>query len=308
MNRIWAADISITREQARVVIERQFPELAPADVRWWNEGWDNTLFEVNERYVFRFPRRAVAVDLLQRELGILPHLAERLPAAIPNPRFLGTPGDGFPFPFFGYDKLPGRPPHEARPTEEQRAASAGRWARFLRALHQVPVSDAIRWGIADSDAIGRLDVARRAPQLAARAQTLHEKGVLTDVAPVLEMAASAASWGDAAGTGPMAVVHGDLNFRNFLVDETGALCGVIDWGDAHIGHPAIDLTVVYSFLPPQAREAFWRVYGPVPDRVRRLARFRALYSSVLILEYAVDIGDELQAEEALRGIAWSLAD
>jgi aminoglycoside phosphotransferase (APT) family kinase protein len=104
-----------------------------------------------------------------------------------------------------------------------------------------------------------------------------------------------------------AVVHGDLNFRNFLVDgDDGVLSGVIDWGDAHIGHPAIDLSVVYSFLPPNARPEFLKAYGEVNPAMLLLAKFRSLYINIVILIYAHDIGDMKQLLEAQRALAFTI--
>src|SRR5690606_41432769 len=37
------------------------------------------------------------------------------------------------------------------------------------------------------------------------------------------------------------LLHGDLHFRNMLVNENGIVSGIIDWGDLSIGHPACDL-------------------------------------------------------------------
>lgn len=102
------------------------------------------------------------------------------------------------------------------------------------------------------------------------------------------------------------LVHGDLNFRNFLVDGDGAVTGVIDWGDAHIGCPAVDISLVYSYLPPFARPQFFRAYGEVDAETVRLARFRALYTNMVILLYAHDIGDANQTREAQRAISNAL--
>jgi aminoglycoside phosphotransferase (APT) family kinase protein len=37
------------------------------------------------------------------------------------------------------------------------------------------------------------------------------------------------------------LAHGDLHVRHLLVDEAGALAGVIDWGEVCRGHPASEL-------------------------------------------------------------------
>ncbi|MCH7839494.1 MAG: phosphotransferase [Planctomycetes bacterium] len=50
------------------------------------------------------------------------------------------------------------------------------------------------------------------------------------------------------------LVHRDLYARHMLVDDDGRPCGVIDWGDVHVGDPAIDLSsdqvlnIVYNTL------------------------------------------------------------
>jgi aminoglycoside phosphotransferase (APT) family kinase protein len=306
MGRQWESDIRTEPDVVRAVIEAQFPHLAPVQLEQMAEGWDNTLYLVNRRFVFRLPRRAVAVPLIARETAALPQLATRLPIAIPTPLFLGQPSELFPLPFMGYERIAGQPPHETALTDAQRTASAVLWGRFLRRLHDIPAAEAVRWGIPPEDELGRLDVAKRAPAMLDRACRLAGSGLLKDVDAVRAIADAAQQAQDAARRVPPAVVHGDLNFRNFLVDEDGLLCGVIDWGDVHVGHPAVDLTVVYSFLPVPARELFWRVYGPVPREVRVLARFRALYAALLILEYAQDIGDERQVREAMRCVGLCL--
>ena len=37
-------------------------------------GWDNTVFLVNESFVFRFPRREIAVACMEAEIRVLPGL------------------------------------------------------------------------------------------------------------------------------------------------------------------------------------------------------------------------------------------
>ena len=61
-----------------------------------------------------------------------------------------------------------------------------------------------------------------------------------------------------------ALVHGDLHFRHVLV-ERERVTGVIDWGDICLADPALDLQLLWSFVPPQGRAAFLDAYGPVDD-------------------------------------------
>jgi len=294
----WTAEMEVPAHLAKALIDRQFADLAPADVALLGAGWDNTAFTVNGVYVFRFPRRAFAVDFLIAESKVLPELARRAPLPIPVPAYLGKPGDGYPWPFIGYRKLPGRTACQANLSDLQRAAAAEPLARFLAAIHAVPIEDAIRIGV-EPDKIRRMVMSHRKPQVRERLDRLVALG-LTD---------SVDRWdwlfdGIDELTGPPALVHGDLYVRHLMVDDDNRLSGVIDWGDIHLGHPAIDLSIAFSFLPPSAHAVFRDAYGPIDDLAWRHARFRALHYASALLIYAIDTNDADLRREGLTILSY----
>ena len=293
MKEPWAAEHEVSVDLAKALIDAQFSGLAPADVILLGAGWDNTAFTVNGDYVFRFPRRAFAVDFLLAESKVLPELARRAPLPIPAPEYLGEPGDGYPWPFVGYRKLPGRTACQANLSDLQRAAAAEPLARFLAAIHAIPVEDAIAIGV-EPDKIRRMVMSIRIPQVRERLGRLVALG-LTDTVDRL-------TWifdGIDELPGPLALVHGDLYARHLLVDDAGQLAGIIDWGDIHLGHPAIDLSIAFSFLPPSSHAVFRGAYGPIDDLAWRSARFRALYYATVLLIYALDTDDADLRREGL---------
>lgn len=302
MNHPWQADVDLSPARARRLIERQFPALAPARIAALGVGWDNTAYLVNREYVFRFPRREVAVGLLENEVRALPRLAPRLPLPVPVPQFVGAPDDGYPYPFAGYRHLPGVTACRVEWAEPDRAACAEPLGRFLRALHRIPVDEETRrW--APGDTLGRADMARRAPALVERLREvapLLPAGSAERAVALVERLAAAPPHAD-----PTCWVHGDLYARHLLVDEGHRLCGVIDWGDAHLGDPTLDLSIAFSFLPPDAREYFRHAYGPLDDAVAvwDRARFRALHYVAPLVTYGTETGDDAirrAGEDALR--------
>lgn len=59
-------------------------------------------------------------------------------------------------------------------------------------------------------------------------------------------------WDDSGYTGPLRFVHGDFRAGNLLVDPaSGRLAGVIDWGNAAVGDPALDFMTL----------VLWRGWG-----------------------------------------------
>ena len=257
----WTAERTVSRDLARDLIEDQFPELAPARVESPSEGWDNVAYQVNATWVFRFPRRTIAVDLLRTEVTVLPMIAPRLPLPVPVPLFVGEPEERFPWPFAGYRRLAGRTACRADLDDEQRSRAAEPLARFLRALHSIPAEEAARAG-AGPDTLARMDVQLRRGMLTDRLDTLRAKGLIDDVRPWREIAEAMPA---GLPPGGPALVHGDLYARHILVDDECVPCGVIDWGDVHLGEPALDLSIAHGFLPPAARGAFREAYGPIDD-------------------------------------------
>jgi aminoglycoside phosphotransferase (APT) family kinase protein len=299
MSQPWSAEFAVSDALARSLIEAQFPQLAPVNMESFGAGWDNSAFRVNGMYVFRFPRRQVAVPWLEVESRVLPVLAGRLSLPVPNPTFVGRPTDAYPWPFAGYPLLPGRTACAAALDDNQRAAAAGPLARFLAALHAVPAAGCG----AGPDMLARLDLARRLPQARERLEVAARGGLVADSRPFTRILDTApGSYTPRADT----LVHGDLYVRHLLVDADNQLAGVIDWGDVHLGDPAADLIIAHSFLPPAAQDAFRRAYGPIDDISWRVARLRALWHTIAVLLYGADTGDNdlrREAELSLRYLA-----
>ena len=104
--REWQAEVVIDARLVRRLLRDQFDELELTSLEPLGEGWDNSVWLVDGRWAFRFPRREIAVPAVARQLAMLPRLAPRLPLPIPEPAFAGRPGGAFPWPFFGAPFLP----------------------------------------------------------------------------------------------------------------------------------------------------------------------------------------------------------
>ena len=285
-------------EQVKEMLREQFPELAPHSLELLGEGWDNTAWLVNGTYVFRFPRRQLGADCLQAEIAVLPRIAQRLPRPISVPTMIGEPAGGYPWRFAGSPLLPGQPAAEARLTNEDRLRLAEPLAEFLRELHAISYEAAIGLG-ARPDPLGRFDFPKRIAKILHKLETAARKQFLTDPKPYLAILEKARqlSVGEAS-----ALVHGDLYSLHLLVDDRRRLAGIIDWGDVHAGHVAVDLMLAFSFLPPAARRRFFEVYGETQEADLHLARFRALDHTLSLIHYADEIGNEPLLNESLQSL------
>ncbi|MES1247608.1 MAG: phosphotransferase [Actinomycetota bacterium] len=265
----WEADERVDEVRAAARIRAQFPELPVRTIELVSEGWDYVVYRVDGEWAFRFPRREVVVAGMERELRCLPALAPLLPVAVPVPTWIGERFYGAPF-------LPGREAVQA-----DAGPIAAPLGRTLRALHDVRLELDLP-----------LDPGRRT-DMRFRVAQIRERGI--DAAALL---AEAELLPEPEHT---AICHGDLHVRQLLVDR-GRLSGIVDWVDLCRADPAVDLSIAWSLLDADVREAFFAAYGPV-DRDREIrARVVALFLSALIADWARAEGVPDVLETATAGM------
>ncbi|MFI8576173.1 phosphotransferase [Rossellomorea aquimaris] len=277
----WDAEVAVTIEQARLLIGNQFPELHPSRMEIIDYGFDNTVMKVNSDWVFRFPRRGIAVKLLETEGKLLPLLDEKsLGLRIPVPTFFGKPSPPYKWPFLGYRFVEGTIPSRAHGVVRE-GESALKLAWFLKKLHLTDASEAVKRGV-PNDELNRLDVKKRIPTLEKNIHEIEELNLFHQIERLKDYLQHVPKKSLPSET---TLVHGDLHFKNIVVNGDGILSGILDWGDVHIGHRAIDLNLVYSYLNPSGRDLFFEEYGEVEDLELEYARFKAIYTNVVLLLY-----------------------
>ncbi|MEM7157945.1 MAG: phosphotransferase [Myxococcota bacterium] len=292
----WLAERELTPREALALITSQHPTLAASTIERLGAGWDNTAFLVDDAWVFRFPRREVAVESLVFECRVLPAIADALPLPIPVPQWIGEPTEQYPWPFAGYRHLSGRTACQADLSLEQRDALATPLAEFLVALHALSPPEA------PADTRLHTDTARLVPKVREYLATAVNAGLIDGAAPwepLLELAHPALPPREH-------LVHGDIYVRHLLVDEAGSAVGIIDWGDVHRGHPGLDLSVAFSLLPPRSRESFRRAYGAIDDEAWTLARQRGLLYGAVLTAFGHETDDEALVREGRRALRWVL--
>ncbi len=301
---VWDAEHALDASAARALLAGQFPELALESVVPLGIGFDNTVYLVDGAWVFRFPRRQVAVPLIDRELAVLPGLAPRLPLAVPVPELLGVPADGYPWPFWGSRPVPGVELAEARLPDAGRHALAVQVGGFLRALHDPQVAHDLG-GPLPHDPMRRGTPSTRGPmarealdRLAARGTWDAASGLDRQIGDVI-----AAADPLPAPTGEPVLVHGDLHLRHLMVGADGRAAGVIDWGDCCLADPALDLSLAYGAFVGPARAALLSAYGRPVDEERELrARLLALWLCAALADYADIEGFPALLTESLAGL------
>ena len=216
-------------------------------------GWDYVVFEVNGAWIVRIPRRAEVEGWLRKEIRLLPEIAPLLP--LPIPRFDVVAADEEE-PFVAYRKLRGRSLDVMLRGEVDAPVLGRQLGSFLAALHSFPLPRAMRLTRTDPESPGWL----------AQQEELRERSE-RDAYPLLEPEERRRAdhvfeeyFASVDGVSP-ALVHGDLG-PDHVLSSTDTVTGVIDWSDASVGDPAIDLAWPTHATPREVAEALLDAYGP----------------------------------------------
>jgi aminoglycoside phosphotransferase (APT) family kinase protein len=201
-----------------------------------DDGWDFKVLILDDEWVVRWPRHQLSVEEIEKEAELLPVLGPLLPVEVPRLEYVSRE------PWLVAYRLIRGEPLVAEDPEGVRA--------FLEALHAIDV---------DAVPAPRPDWLETYRELAVKFRRV--------VLPLLDVderrtgEALLAETETLTGFEP-ALTHSDLGPAHLIVRD-GRLAGVIDWGDARVGDPALD----YS----------WLLNGPFPDwdvdeELRRRAR------------------------------------
>ncbi len=216
-------------------------------------GWDSLARLVDGRWVERRPRRPEVAAQLRRETRLMPWLAPRLPLPVPVPEVVSDE----PL-VVRHVLVPGEP--LVVPGDQLAHAGQGReLGLFLRALHECSTDGALRLGVPTGPPGGG------AARFEAEVVPLLPAG-LREAAHALLAAGRRLTGGT--------LVHGDLGPEHVLTAD-GVLTGVIDFGDVHLGDPAIDLAWALHDTTPAFAAAVATAYGVTEDqRARALTWYR----------------------------------
>ena len=228
-----------------------------------------------------------------------PRAAAALP--VPVPLAQGVPSADYPHPWSVYRWLEGHP--AAADLVDDPVAFATDLAAFLAALHAVDPTDGPRPGIHNWYRGGTL-----------RTYDSNTRRALHDLRDHLDVDLVGRVWADALETPWDSVdrwFHGDVAAGNLLLDDTGRLTAVIDFGSCGVGDPACDLAVAWTLLTREARRAF-RERLAVDDATWQRGRGWALWKAVATCWYAAedpaDPESAAELEEAKRVLDAILED
>lgn len=290
------ADAVRVKRQADVLADK-VPGLELRSVRPNREGQNNDVLIVNEELVFRFPKYEDGIASLRRETALLRQVREKVSLSVPAPEWeqLGTERVGEAF--AGHRLIPGVP-LRAEWAEgllpERRRELAVQLGTFLRELHGVPL-EGLPVEPFSMDA-WRGEWAGMYEKIRQHLFGSMRPGARDEVARAFDEFLG----GEANFRFEPVLLHGDFGGSNLLVDEaSGRMAGVIDFGQACAGDPAVDVANLIRY-----GEKFLHAMGTVyPELAEKIARGRFYRSTFALQEalFGVEHGDDAAIRRGLEG-------
>ena len=288
--------MEINGSLVKQLVAEQFPQWAHLPIQPVElDGWDNRTFRLGAEMSVRLPSAGAYAQQVEKEHRWLPRLAPQLPLPIPLPLAMGFPAKGYPWRWSIYRWLEGEIASTA-PVADLRAFSIS-LAQFLLALQRIDP--------AGGPPPGAHNFYRGGPLTVYDAETWQAIAALEGA---IDTRAASAVWQTAlraAWRGSPVWVHGDVAAGNLLVKD-GRMCAVIDFGCSAVGDPACDLTIAWTFLSGESREAFTAALaldGATWARARGWALWKAL---ITLAEHR--LSNPAKAQSARRVIDEVLAD
>ena len=202
-------------------------------IKVYDETWGNYIFEMNNKWIFKFPRRKESIKWFEKERKILKKFSQISPIPVPDICFEDKD-------FFGYKKIEGKPFSRKifdTLNEIQKEKIAEQFASFLDVLHNFEF-EKIEKHEFDFKEFKEVILPAIIPKLS----KLTQKNALR--------------FFNNFYTNPRnqkfrnTLIHADLRETNIFFDtDKNIISGIIDFGDASMGDIAYD----YG--------KFWFVYG-----------------------------------------------
>ena len=220
-------------------IRECMPGLEVRRIETNTDGLENDIVVVNDQQAFRFAKSAADRERLAREARVTRLVARFVD--LPIPQFSHVADD-----FVAYEKIPGVALHRdvlLTQPEAVQERCAEQLAIFLRQLHSIPAPELERNGVAATPAPGKnadwLQLYEQVKELLFPHLARHVREcVERRFAPVLEGGL------DMEDYNPV-LVHADLGYYHVLFDpQAGRITGVLDFGCAGLGDPAVDFGIV----------------------------------------------------------------
>lgn len=218
-------------------IQNDFPSILIKNIKLITNGWDNMVAEINDEYIFRFPKDTDCT--FNHEIKILDYLQDKTSILIPKIEFIGKS-----YTYMGYKKIPGndltKEIYDLLSLDEKKKLIFD-LANFLKEFHSsISVEQVKKIGLELEDYKSYLDLINK--RLNNRFDDVQISSFIERTCKeFLTMASEKQN---------IVVLYNDLHTENIAFDNINKrVVGIFDFGDVMIGDIHFEFHQLYKFDP-----------------------------------------------------------
>ena len=272
-----------TNQQERYIqsIQSDYPDLVIEEASLNNqEGQYNDLLLINNQIIFRFPKFKRGLTALQHEAALLKQIQGWLSLKIPNPEYVSREMKSVGKTFMGYPKIEGEPLwHPLFKSIQDKLVLkrlAAQLAVFLWELHNIPLTQLeLDLPLNDSPLEWQTLYAEIRRHIYPKIKLESQEAITLHFEPFLDQASDQLF--------EPVLRHGDFGSGNILYDpQTQSISGIIDFGSAGLGDPAVDIAAAMTF-----GESFFEYYYDAYPELDSLVERARFYKGTFALQEAL---------------------
>ncbi len=234
-------------------IKKEFPNLKWKTAKHNVEGWDHYVLILDNKYVFRFPRKPVYQKRLYTEAMLLNYLAVRVNVPVPKYEFISKDKT-----FAGYPLIPGiqiTPEVFKTISQSARHRIAKQLAQFFSILHKTPLNIAKKYekGTTNNRKLYKELVKNTNKHIKPRLSKNNYQLIESFLKEFTKY----------QNHPHKCLVHADIHQDHLLVStDKKRLSGIIDFADRAIGDPALDFTELWLYGRKFIEKVYKHYTGP----------------------------------------------
>lgn len=294
----------LSDEEARDLILStcSFIDCVPS-LRRSGEGGEHQAWIINEAYVLRARDDEHGYEQLEKEALLMKSLRaaakkqnvseDIVPLCLTTGRYHGVA-------FGVYEKIKGASVEDVPDAVNENTEEG--LASVLRLLKSLPQDEAQALGLQEEESV---DI----PQLRRDALVAWERMLEKQQWPPNPKLNSLLSVDEASVDQPRSIVqHADLKGEHIFIDpDTGCLTGIIDWSDAQIGHPSVDIGGIAISIGAVAARRIAKQIGCSDGTIQR-GLVVARCNAILLLDETLNVGTDCPVWLLKRQLQRALED
>lgn len=266
-----------TKSKLVKIIKHHFPHLTWKSAKYVSVGMDHDVIILDNKTVFRFPKKGDSKKLLQGEVNLLKIIASKVSVVVPSYTFAAKDYSCTAYPFVkgegftvkSYNKL----------SLVQKKKLTKQIGIFLTELHSTPLSKIKNCNVRERFAEQELKKLHKDAKkyLYPNFSTKEKESMdifFSELKHVLYQKYK------------KVLVHGDLSGEHLLLDKKNNLVGVIDFADRAIHDPAFDFIRLWKFGKSFV-ELIYSEYGGKKEGILERSKVYAKASAIWNMVEAV---------------------